>query len=82
MFTPTEIQREKSVSEIMERINCIVFGRATPKNEIEVQNNIDFRFSFTKIKNRVSQVFEVTETKHGILLAKLPEDIYILITFK
>ena len=81
MFTPTEIQREKSVSEIMERINCIVFGRATPKNEIEVQNNIDFRFSFTKIKNRVSQVFEVTETKHGILLAKLPEDIYILITF-
>ena len=82
MFTPTEIQREKSVSELMERINCIVFGRATPKSDIEVQNNIEFRFSFTKIRSRISQVFEVTETKHGILLAKLPEDIYILITFK
>jgi hypothetical protein len=84
MFTPTEIQREKAVSELMERVNCIVFGRATPtpKKDIEVYNDIDFRFSFLKIKNRLSQVFQVTETDYGILLAKLPEDIYILISFK
>lgn len=81
MFTPTEIQREKSVSEIMERINCMVFGRATPKNDIEVQNNIDFRFSFMKIKNRISHLFHITETPNGILLTKLPEEVYILITF-
>lgn len=84
MFTPTEIQREKAVSEIMERVNCIVFGRATPspKKDIEVYNNIDFRFSFLKIKSRLSQIFEVTETNNGILLSKLPEEVYILITFK